>query len=145
MMSLGVHYRFFDVMVDPESGRYFSEGYGFCRLWEKIGGEICIDAKFRSYSRGTARLARRFRGDNSQRLPCGGRRSKRAAYPGDRDGEFEAERLMLADFVIYGRAPRSASRRESHCFFAGGVLGLAGGACAWGCAGAASGVAMEMP
>ena len=40
----GVHYRFFDVMVDPESGRYLSEGYGFCRLWDKIGGEICIDA-----------------------------------------------------------------------------------------------------
>jgi hypothetical protein len=28
---------------------------------------------------------------------------------------------------------------------AAGVLDLAGGACAWGCAGAASGVAMEMP
>jgi len=40
----GVHYRFFDVMVDPESGRYLSEDYGFCRLWEKIGGEVFVDA-----------------------------------------------------------------------------------------------------
>ena len=40
----GVHYRFFDVMVDPDSGRYLSEDYGFCRLWERIGGEIHIDA-----------------------------------------------------------------------------------------------------
>ena len=40
----GVHYRFFDVMVDKESGRYLSEDYGFCRLWEALGGEIFVDA-----------------------------------------------------------------------------------------------------
>jgi hypothetical protein len=40
----GVHYRFFDVMVDPESRRYLSEDYGFCRLWEAIGGEVFVDA-----------------------------------------------------------------------------------------------------
>jgi hypothetical protein len=40
----GVHYRFFDVMVDPESRRYLSEDYGFCRLWEKSGGEVYVDA-----------------------------------------------------------------------------------------------------
>jgi hypothetical protein len=39
-----VHYRFFDVMVDKESGRYLSEDYGFCRLWEALGGEIHVDA-----------------------------------------------------------------------------------------------------
>lgn len=41
----GVHYRFFDTMVDPESKRYLSEDYAFCRLWEKIGGEVFVDAK----------------------------------------------------------------------------------------------------
>jgi hypothetical protein len=40
----GVHYRFFDVMVDPESRRYLSEDYGFCRIWEKLGGEVYVDA-----------------------------------------------------------------------------------------------------
>jgi hypothetical protein len=39
-----VHFRFFDVMVDPQSRRYLSEDYGFCRLWEALGGEIYVDA-----------------------------------------------------------------------------------------------------
>ncbi|MHC1481393.1 hypothetical protein ACYJW8_14170 [Frateuria aurantia] len=44
MEDKGLHYRFFDVMVDPETRRYLSEDYGFCRLWEAIGGEIYVDA-----------------------------------------------------------------------------------------------------
>lgn len=43
----GLHYRFFDVMIDPKSNRYLSEDYGFCRLWEAIGGEIHVDARSR--------------------------------------------------------------------------------------------------
>ena len=40
----GLHYRFFDVMMDPESRRYLSEDYGFCRLWRSLGGKIHADA-----------------------------------------------------------------------------------------------------
>ena len=39
-----LHYRFFDVMTDPASGRYLSEDFAFCRRWEAIGGEIFVDA-----------------------------------------------------------------------------------------------------
>ncbi|AXQ23331.1 hypothetical protein BEN71_15185 [Acinetobacter wuhouensis] len=45
VVDQGLHYRFFDVMVDSETGRYLSEDYGFCRLWEGIGEKIYIDAK----------------------------------------------------------------------------------------------------
>ena len=42
--DLGLHYRFFDVMVDPQTRRYLSEDYGFCRLWSGLGESIYIDA-----------------------------------------------------------------------------------------------------
>ena len=37
-------YLFFDVSLDPESNRYLSEDYTFCRRWEKMGGKIYVDA-----------------------------------------------------------------------------------------------------
>jgi len=39
-------YAFFDTLIDrDENGdnRYLSEDYAFCRLWQKLGGEIWID------------------------------------------------------------------------------------------------------
>lgn len=42
--DLGLHYRFFDVMVHPESRRYLSEDYGFCWLWSQMGRKIHVDA-----------------------------------------------------------------------------------------------------
>lgn len=40
----GLHYRFFDVSVDPATNRYLSEDYTFCRRWEEMGGAVHIDA-----------------------------------------------------------------------------------------------------
>jgi hypothetical protein len=39
-----LYYRFFDVSVDPESKRYLSEDYTFCRRWEAMGGTVHVDA-----------------------------------------------------------------------------------------------------
>ena len=33
----------FDCMIDPESRRYLSEDYAFCRRWQQIGGKIFAD------------------------------------------------------------------------------------------------------
>jgi len=38
-----LHWRFFDCMVDPDSGRYLSEDFAFCRLWRDIGGKVWAD------------------------------------------------------------------------------------------------------
>ena len=36
-------YALFDTMIDPESRRYLSEDYTFCRLWQQMGGEVYLD------------------------------------------------------------------------------------------------------
>jgi hypothetical protein len=43
--SLNAHlcYRFFDVMVEPETNRYLSEDYAFCRRWRDLGGKVHVD------------------------------------------------------------------------------------------------------
>ena len=38
------YYRFFDTSIDPLTNRYLSEDYTFCRLWERLGGAIYVDA-----------------------------------------------------------------------------------------------------
>jgi hypothetical protein len=38
-----LHWRFFDCMVDPDSGRYLSEDYAFCRRWRDMGGKVFVD------------------------------------------------------------------------------------------------------
>ena len=36
-------YLFFDCMHEPESKRYLSEDYAFCRRWQALGGEVWLD------------------------------------------------------------------------------------------------------
>jgi hypothetical protein len=38
-----LHWLFFDCMVDPESRRYLSEDYAFCRRWRDMGGKVWCD------------------------------------------------------------------------------------------------------
>lgn len=60
----GLHYRFFDVMVDPKTRRYLSEDYGFCRLWEALGESIYVDAN----SNLTHQGAKLYKGDFASSL-----------------------------------------------------------------------------
>lgn len=41
--DLDTYYAVFDCMIDPESKRYLSEDYAFCRRWQQMGGKIYAD------------------------------------------------------------------------------------------------------
>jgi len=41
--DLDEYHACFDCMIDPDSRRYLSEDYAFCRRWQKIGGQIFTD------------------------------------------------------------------------------------------------------
>lgn len=60
----GLHYRFFDVMVDPKTRRYLSEDYGFCRLWSGLGESVYVDAN----SNLTHQGAKTYRGNFAHSL-----------------------------------------------------------------------------
>ena len=38
-------YALFDTMIDPDSRRYLSEDYMFCRTWQNMGGEVYLDPR----------------------------------------------------------------------------------------------------
>lgn len=38
-------YALFDTMIDPDSRRYLSEDYTFCRLWQQMGGNVFMDPR----------------------------------------------------------------------------------------------------
>ena len=85
----GVHYRFFDVMVDPESRRYLSEDYGFCR------GQDFRRCQFRPLASGRAPLYRRFRRHASRRVAVGGRRARGPTHAHHRAREPEAPEITV--------------------------------------------------
>jgi len=41
--DLDKYFAVFDCMIDPESKRYLSEDYAFCRRWQQMGGKIYAD------------------------------------------------------------------------------------------------------
>jgi len=41
--DLDTYVAVFDCMIDPETRRYLSEDYAFCRRWQQMGGQIFAD------------------------------------------------------------------------------------------------------
>ena len=38
-------YALFDCIIDPDSKRYLSEDYTFCRRWQQMGGDVFLDPR----------------------------------------------------------------------------------------------------
>jgi hypothetical protein len=64
-----LYWRFFDCMVDPDSGRYLSEDYAFCRRWRDMGGKVYVDLQCKLMHLGQ----HLFRGDLATSLHLQGR------------------------------------------------------------------------
>jgi hypothetical protein len=64
-----LHWRFYDCMVDPDSGRYLSEDYAFCRLWRDLGGKVWVDLECKLNHLGQ----HMYRGDLAESLRVQGR------------------------------------------------------------------------
>jgi hypothetical protein len=64
-----LYWRFFDCMVDPDSGRYLSEDYTFCRRWRDMGGQVFVDLQCKLMHLGQ----HMFRGDLAESLRVQGR------------------------------------------------------------------------
>ena len=43
--DLETYVAIFDCMIDPETKRYLSEDYAFCRRWQQMGGKIFADVQ----------------------------------------------------------------------------------------------------
>jgi hypothetical protein len=66
----GVHYRFFDTMVDPKTRRLLSEDYAFCRLLQNLGVDIFVDANSNLTHLGTKLYTGEF-GSSLKAAPTG--------------------------------------------------------------------------
>jgi hypothetical protein len=64
-----LHWLLFDCMVDPDSGRYLSEDYAFCRRWRDMGGKVWVDLQCKLVHLGQ----HNFRGDLAESLRVQGR------------------------------------------------------------------------
>jgi hypothetical protein len=64
-----LHWRFFDCMIDPDSGRYLSEDFTFCRRWRDMGGKVFVDPQCRLGHLGQ----HLFQGDVAESLRLQGR------------------------------------------------------------------------
>lgn len=61
------HYRFFDVLAEPDNGHYLSEDFAFCQRWRAIGGQVHIDTRSNLVHHGS----RDYTGDLHRALAVG--------------------------------------------------------------------------